>query len=239
MGISMAICETECKNALCKRSKENVLKVLAKDPARYGGAAEFDVSMPVEDAMKHFADPDGFMKRNKIGGDVCTLHLDRVKDDADRAVLEKVMERVYTGWIDLSEANDDVRASLLKDPNTERQTEWDSLSFEEMNEVCAKCKLSWDKGRGCLGSFGPDDSALPGIALKYGCKITASVPDGVSSKRVYTKDDALTLSEEIPILRDALAAEGKLAVRRYSGAVDRLDAVSRISISEGCGFRFF
>jgi len=239
MGISMAICETECRNALCKASKENVLKFLVKDPARYGDAAEYDISMPVEDALKCFADGGAFMKRNRIGDDVCTLYLDRVKDAADRAVLEKVMKRIYTGWIDVSKVSADVKATLLKDPNTGIQTEWDSLSFEEMNEVCGKCKLSWDKGRGCLGSFGPDNSALPGIALKYGCKVTASVPAGVASNRVYTKDDAVALSKEIPVLRDALVAEGKLAVRRYSGVVDRLDAVAGISVSEGCGFRFF
>jgi len=239
MGISMAICETECKSALCRPSKGNVLKVLVKDPKRYGDAAEYEITLPIEDALKAFSDPGAFMKRNKIGDDICTLYLERVKDPSDRAVLEKIMPRNHTGWIDLSKAAADVKKALIGIADAERQTEWDSLSFEEMNDVCSKCKLSWDKGRGCLGSFGPDDSALPAIASKYGCRITASVPDGVASKRVYTKDDALILSKEITVLRDALAKEGKLAVRRYSGAVDRLEAVAKISLDEGCGFKFF
>jgi hypothetical protein len=239
MGISMAICETECESALCRRSKENILKVLVKDPERYGDAAEFDVKMPIEDALKAFADPDGFLKRNRIGEDVCTLYIERVKDAADRAVLERIMIRSHTGWVDLSKVGGDVKAALVSGPSEDRQTEWDTLSFDEMSDVCSKCKLSWDKGRGCLGSFGPDDSALPGIAAKYGCAITGSVPAGVSSKRVYTKDDAAVLSKEIPVLRDALAKEGKLAVRRYGGAVDRLEAVASISVEEKCGFRFF
>lgn len=238
MGISMAICETECKNALCRPSKLNVLKVLVKDPERYGDAAEYEITMPIEDVLRAFADPEGFRKRNRIGDDVCTLYIERVKDPADRAVLERIMVPHRTGWIDMSKAGADA-AKALAAGDTEKQTEWDSLSFDEMNEVCAKCRLSWDKGRGCLGSFGPDDSALPGIASKYGCGVTASVPEGVSSKRIYTKDDALILSQEIPVLRDALVKEGKLAVRRYGGAVDRLEAVARISLDEGCGFRFF
>ena len=240
MGISMAICETECKSALCKRPKENVLKVLAKDPSKYGDAAEFEISISIEDALKEFKDPDGFVKRNKIGSDVCTLYADRIKDPSDLAVLEKKMKRSYTGWVDVSKLKAADRSLLISNSQPEdRQTEWDMLSFEEMGAVCAKCELSWDKGRGCLGSFGPDNSALPGIAEKYGCKVTASVPKGVSSKRVYTKDDAAILSKEIPILRDALQKEGKLAVSRYSGVVDRLEAVARISVKEGCGFRFF
>jgi hypothetical protein len=65
------------------------------------------------------------------------------------------------------------------------------------------------------------------------------VPDGVRMKRIYTKEDAMLLSGEIPVLRKALTEDGKLAVRRYAGAVDRLDAVARISVREGCGFFFF
>jgi len=239
MGISMAICETECGSALCRPSKENVLKVLVKDPSRYGDAAEYETTMPIESVLRLFADADAFRKRNRIGDDVCTLYLEKVKDPSDRAVLEKVMPRTYTGWVDISKVSADAKRALIGDANAERQTEWDSLSFDEMNDVCAKCKLSWDKGRGCLGSFGPDDSALPAIALKYGCVVTASVPSGVSSKRIYTKDDALILSNEIPVLRDALVKEGKLAARRYGGAVDRLEAVAKISLDEGCGFKFF
>jgi hypothetical protein len=239
MGISMAICETECRNALCGPYKRNVLKIMVKDPERYGNAAEFDIAMPIRDALKAFDDPDGFMKRNRIGDDICTLHIEKVKNASDRAVLEKMMKRAYTGWIDVSKMDGAVGATVDDLSADDRQTGWDMLSFAEMNDICAKCKLSWDKGRGCLGSFGPDDSALPNIASKYGCRVTGSVPDGVSSKRIYTKDDAAILSAEIPVLRDALAKEGKLAVHRYAGAVDRLEAVAAISVAEGCGFRFF
>ncbi|MDR0778263.1 MAG: hypothetical protein LBE48_02330 [Methanomassiliicoccaceae archaeon] len=240
MGISVAIYETECKSALCRSNKENVLRVLVKDPSKYGDAAEYERFLPIEDALKVFPDKDGFMKRNKIKEDVCTIYLDRLKDKEDRAALEKVTERTYTGWIEISKLTDNVGKGLITvSAPYDRQTEWDMLSFEEMNSVCAECKLSWDKGRGCIGSFGPDNSALPEIALKHGCKVTGSIPAGVAASRKYTKNDASELLKEIPILRNALETEGKLALKRYTGPVDRLEAVALISIEEGCGFRFF
>jgi len=240
MSINMALCETECKSALCKRQKENVLKVLVTDPQRYGDAAEYELFLSVGKATDAFADKDGFVKRNRIREDAQTVYLDRLKDDGDRSVLEKVTERTYTGWIDLSKADDGVRNDLVINSLPEnRFREWDLISFEEMNALCSECTLSWDKGRGCVGSFGPDNGRLPEIASNAGCAVTASVPDGVMRKRVYTKDDALIILSEIPVLRDALTADGKLAVRRYSGAVDRLEAVARISAEEGCGFFFF
>jgi len=220
--------------------KENVLKVLVNDAGKYGDAAEFDTVISKDDALKEFDDPEGFIKRNRIREDVCTLYPEFIKDASDRAVLEKKMHREHTGWIDLSKVGESVKATLIADSlPEERQTEWDMLSFEEMGSVCSGCELSWDKGRGCLGSFGPDNSALPEIASRYGCAITASVPDGASNNRIYTKDDAAQLLKEIPILRDSLEKEGKLAVRRYAGAVDRLEAVAKISVREGCGIRFF
>jgi hypothetical protein len=240
MGISMAICETECKSALCKIHKENVLKVLVKDPSKYKDAAEYELFLDIGDAVKMFPDSEGFIKRNKIKEDVCTVYLDRLKDASDRLILEKVTERTYTGWVDLSKAGDDVKNELVHSSLPEdRQTGWDMLSFDEMNSVCAECKLSWDKGRGCIGSFGPDNGSLPEIASRYGCIVTASVPEGVASKRRYTQEDASELLKEIPILRNALEKEGKLALKRYTGPVDRLEAVAVISREEGCGFRFF
>lgn len=240
MGIILAICETECRSALCADAKSTVLKVLVKDPGTYGDAAEYELFLPTEDALKAFPDRDGFMKRNRIGNDVVDVYLDCLKDDADRAVLEKITERTYTGWIDLSKVSGDVRSELLTGSLPEdRQTEWDMVSFEEMERICSSCRLSWDKGRGCIGSFGPENSALPDIAARYGCGVTASVPEGFANGRIYTKEDAVRLSAEIPVLRDALIKEGKLAVKRYSGPLDRLEAVAKISSEEGCGFRFF
>lgn len=240
MGISIAICETECENALCRPLKENVLMVLVKDAEKYGDAAEYEIFMAKDDVEKVFPDWEGFAERNKVNENVCDIYLNHLKDPSDRAALEKIMRRSYTGWVDLSKLNaDDAKKLITGSPPENRQTEWDMLSFDEMGDMCAMCKLSWDKGKGCVGSFGPDNSALPAIAEKYGCTVTASIPEGVRSNRAYTKDDALKLSKEVSVLRNALEKEGKLAVRRYSGAVDRLDAVAKISAVEGCRFWFF
>jgi hypothetical protein len=113
------------------------------------------------------------------------------------------------------------------------------LSFDEMNDMCKRCELSWDKGRGCIGSFGPDNSMLPGIAEKRGCKIVASVPEGAKSGRRYTPEDAKILLKEIETLTIALPEEGKKMVRNYSGPLERMNAVANISVKEGCGFYFF
>ena len=240
MGISMAIYEIECKNALCASRKKSILKVLVKEPSLYGDASEYSVFLPMEEAGEMFGNMDDFIKRNKIKDDVCTIYLDRLKDENDRKIMERSVERTYTGWIDLSKVDDGTKKELISGSAPEdTQTEWDMVSFDEMNETCAECKLSWDKGRGCIGSFGPDNGTLPDIAARYGCEITASVPDGVSKKRRYTPDDAKILSEEIAVLRSALEKEGKQAARRYGGPVDRLEAVAKISMEEGCGFRFF
>ena len=240
MSISMALCETECENALCKRQKENILKVMVKDPLSYGDAAEYEMFLPVEEAMCAFDDREGFIKRNRIRSDLRMVYLDRLKDASDRMILERITERTYTGWVDLSKVSDPVKSKLIEDSLPEDLlTEWNTISFEEMSSICIRCKLSWDKGRGCVGSFGPDGGALPDIAARAGCAITASVPEGAAAKRIYTRDDAVTLLNEIPVLRSALTDEGKLAVRRYTGATDRLEAVAKLSAEEDCGFFFF
>jgi hypothetical protein len=239
MSISMAICETECENASCRRYKESVLKVLVKDVSKYGEAAEYHLILLKEDAMELFQDWEGFLKRNRLRSDAGTIYLEQLKDDGDISVFGKNAARRYTGWVDLSKLDETAALSLISDSLPEdRLTEWDMLSFDDMAGICAECEVSWDKGRGCIGSFGPDDSALPAIAQRYGCKVIASIPDAVVSKRTYTKNDASDLLKEVDTLRASLKNEGKLAVSRYGGVLDRLEALARISVKEGCGFRF-
>ena len=45
--------------------------------------------------------------------------------------------------------------------------------------------------------------------------------------------------KEVEILKDALPTEGKVYVNRYKGPVERMEAVAKISVSEGCGWYFF
>jgi hypothetical protein len=148
--------------------------------------------------------------------------------------------KISTGWVSTADMDDGMTMKAIANSKEEnRLTGWDMLTFDEMNETCSSCPLSWDKGRGCIGSFGPDNSALPETAAKYGCSVTASVPDSAAVRRIYRPEDASKLIEEVSILENALPNEGKVYVRRYAGVLGRLKAVAEISVREGCGFYFF
>ena len=240
MGINIGICETEAPSAPCRELRGNIVKVHLEDPAGFEDHMEYDVKVDLETAKEAVGDWDAFIKRNRINPDTDAVYMDKVKKDDDRAALEPLAQRVCTGWIVVEGLSDDARSRVLERAAPEdRLTGWDMLSFDEMNEMCANCPLSWDKGRGCIGAFGPDNSLLPEIAGRHGCPIVASVPEAAKDGRRFTPEDAEELLREVSVLREALPEEGKMMVRRYSGPVDRMEAVARISVSEGCGFFFF
>lgn len=240
MGINIGICETEAPSAPCRELRANIVKVHLDDPTGYEQYMERDVKVDLETARQAVGDWDAFIKRNRINPDTDAIYIDKVKKEEDRAVLEPLSESVCTGWITTEGLPGDVKDEVISKASPEdRLTGWDMLSFDEMNEMCANCPLSWDKGRGCIGAFGPDNSLLPEIAGRHGCGIVASVPDAVKEGRRFTSEDAKELLREVDVLRAALPEEGKMMVRRYSGPVDRMEAVAKISVSEGCGFFFF
>lgn len=240
MGINIGICETEAPSAPCRELRANIVKVHLDDPTGYEQYMERDVKVDLETARQAVGDWDAFIKRNRINPDTDAIYIDKVKKEEDRAVLEPLSESVCTGWITTEGLPGDVKDEVMSKASPEdRLTGWDMLSFDEMNEMCANCPLSWDKGRGCIGAFGPDNSLLPEIAGRHGCGIVASVPDAVKEGRRFTPEDAKELLREVEVLRAALPEEGKMMVRRYSGPVDRMEAVAKISVSEGCGFFFF
>lgn len=240
MGINIGICETEAPRAPCRELRANIVKVHLDDPSGFEEYMEYDTKVDLDTAKKAVGDWDAFIKRNRINPETDAVYMDKVKKDDDRATLEPLAQRVCTGWIVTEGLPDDVREMVLaKAGADDRLTGWDMLSFDEMNDMCANCPLSWDKGRGCIGAFGPDNSLLPEIAGRHGCPIVASVPDAVKEGKRFTPEDAEELLREVGVLREALPEEGKMMVRRYSGPVDRMEAVARISVSEGCGFFFF
>ena len=240
MGINIGICETEAPSAPCRELRANIVKVHLDDPTGYEQYMERDVKVDLETARQAVGDWDAFIKRNRINPDTDAIYIDKVKKEEDRAVLEPLSESVCTGWITTEGLPGDAKDEVISKASPEdRLTGWDMLSFDEMNEMCANCPLSWDKGRGCIGAFGPDNSLLPEIAGRHGCGIVASVPDAVKEGRRFTPEDAKELLREVEVLRAALPEEGKMMVRRYSGPVDRMEAVAKISVSEGCGFFFF
>ncbi len=240
MGINIAIREIECSSALCREKKLKIVRVLVEHPEDFGKASEVFRTVSKEKAMDVIEDWESFLKKNKLSKDTETVHMDLLINENDTTVLEPLAKECYSGWVDLKGLDPSAQEKAIADSLPEnRTTEWELVSFNDMKEICATCEVSWDKGRGCMGTFGPDNSLLPEIAGRYGCTITASVPDGASSGRTYTPEDAVQLLKEIEILKEALPKEGKMMVRRYSGPVDRMEAVAKISIEEKCGFYFF
>ena len=240
MGISVAICELEAKSAPCKEYKTSIVKALVEDVSGLEDIVEIDEYVTLEDARKLFSDWETFIKRNRINEEADAIYMVKVKNDDDKAKLTPFVKKKFTGWVALEGLDDAKREEVLKRSKREnRITGWDMLDFDEMNDMCAKCPLSWDKGRGCIGAFGPDNSQLPEIAQRRGCKIVASAPEGAKTGRIYTPEEAKELVKEVKLLTETLPEEGKMAVRRYSGPLERLGLVADISIREGCGFYFF
>lgn len=240
MGINIAIKEMECPSALCREMKQKTVRVLVGHPEEFGGSAEVYCTVPRSCAEDKVDNWEAFLKRNKLSKDTETVHIDLLIDREDIAALEPLAESCCSGWVDFDGLDDDSRKKALDDSLPEnRTTEWELVSFDEMKDICSRCSVSWDKGRGCIGSFGPENSLLPEIARRHACAITASVPEGVASHRIYSPEEAAELLKEIEVLRRALPEESKMMVRRYSGPVDRMEAVARICTKEKCGFYFF
>ena len=220
MGISIAICEKDAPSAPCAKAKKEIKKVLVDDYKPFGDAAENYEIVTLEDAHAVFPDYEAFAKRNRINDETDVIYMEKVKKEDDLAALRPKAVRRYTGWIDLSKLNaaDAEKAISMSLPEN-RITGWDQVDFDEANAICAACPLSWDKGRGC--------------------RIVASAPEGARTGRIYTPEEAKELAKEVKILADIMPEEGKMAVRRYSGPVERLGLVADISVKEGCGFYFF
>ena len=240
MGINIGICETEAPSAPCGELRGTIVKVHLDDPSGFEEHVEREVKVDLETAKEAVGDWEAFLKRNRINPETDAVYMDKVKKDSDRELLEPLAITEVTGWVSMDGLPADVREAVLgRAGEQDRLTGWDMLSFDEMNEMCAGCPLSWDKGRGCIGAFGPDNSLLPEIAGRHGCPLVASVPEAAREGRRFSPEDARELLREVEVLREVLPAEGKMMVHRYSGPVDRMEAVARISVSEGCGFFFF
>lgn len=240
MGINIGICEMEARSAPCRELRGDVVKVHVEDTTGLEDVLEYDTLVDLESARMAVGDWDAFIKRNRINPDTDAVYLDKVKRTEDVEVLEPISRKVCTGWVVMDGLDDGMREKVMSVAGKDDLlTGWDMLSFDDMNEMCSNCPLSWDKGRGCIGAFGPDNSLLPEIASRHGCGIVASVPESVREGRRFTPEDASELLREVEVLRQALPEEGKMMVRRYSGPVDRMEAVARISVDEGCGFYFF
>lgn len=240
MGINVGICEMEAPSASCRDLKNNIAMVKVENPSDFEDVMNFDMVVSLEDAQNAIPDWERFMKKNRINAETDAIYMEKIKVDDDRAVLEKIAKKVYTGWVNVEGLNASLKEKVIDDSKPENRVNgWDNLSFDEMNEMCFNCPLSWDKGRGCFGAFGPDNSTLPELARKYGCPIIGDVPASAEKKKKFTPEDAMELLKEVEILTAKLPEEGKGIVRRYSGPLERMASVAKISIDDKCGFYFF
>lgn len=239
LGISMALCELDSDESLCKQAKMKVLRVHLDSVEGLEDYAEYDLVVPVEEARKLFGDQwESFQKRNRLAEDQSLIYLEKIKKDSDRKMLESAARKIYTGWFRLEELPEEIASMVLERGKEDVLTAWDMLSFDEMGETCGRCKLAWDKGRGCIGTFGPDNTVLPEIARKYGCEIIAAVPEYVKSGEKLPPQRAEQLLEEVRRLREKLPLEGKMMVRRYGGVLDRLENLAKTCIEYGTRFYF-
>lgn len=240
MGINIGIIEIEAENALCREMRLDIRKARVDDVRGFEDISESDRIVTLEKARELFPDWEQFTGRNRIGADADAVYLEKIRDAGDIALLAPFSGLRHTGWVPLEGLSPERREAVLSASAPEnRLTGWDLIGFDEMKDICGRCRLSWDKGRGCIGTFGPDNSLLPEIAGRHGCPFVASVPEAAAAGRIFTPEDALTLLEEVERLTKVLPSEGKMMVRRYSGPLERLGAVGRISSEEGCGFHFF
>ena len=240
MGINIGICEMEAQNAACKDLRANIVKVHIDTENGFEDILQYEEVVDLATAKKAVGDWAAFIKRNRINEETDAVYMTKVKKEEDIALLQPLAKKVCTGWVMMEGLPDDRKEAVMKIASKDDViTGWDQLEFDEMNEMCSKCPLSWDKGRGCIGAFGPDTSKLPEIAAKYDCSITASAPESAKTHKRFTPADAEALLKEIAILREALPKEGKVFVNRYGGPVDRMEAVAKISVAEGCGWYFF
>ena len=98
MGISIAICELDSDESLCKRSKTNILKARLDDITGYETCADFDEMVSAVDAQELLGDDwEGFLKRNRINGEQDSFFLEKVKKEEDVARLKSVAKKSYTG----------------------------------------------------------------------------------------------------------------------------------------------
>lgn len=239
MAITIAICELEAPNAACRKLKTEYVRASVDNPSDYFERAETDLVVPRSVAEPLIGDWSDFVKRNGLDEESEEIYVSFLRNKDDASVLGPLAQKKPSGWISLKGMDAGEISSIASKVGRDRlMSGWEMLTFDEMKEACLSCPLSWDKGRGCIGAFGPDNSLLPEIAKKHGCEIVASVPEGAKSGRIYTPADGAKLAKEVVVLEAALPAEGKVYVNRYSGPVERLTAVARISMEEGCGFFF-
>jgi hypothetical protein len=242
MGLNMAITELESPKSLCRDRKRTMARVYVKDPEKWADLVEVErmVDLNKAGAKLGQAKLDEILKRSRVKVEGEELYLEKIKDPADNEALKPFAREVKTNWVAMSKVPQTRKAAVLEAAVRENSvTEWDLLEFDEMYETCARCGLSWDNKKGCVGNFGPSTSPVPDLAKKFRLSLLAGVEELASKKKLLTSKDADRLLEEIEVLREKTPAEGKMMVRRIEGTLNRLEAIASCSKEYGVGFYFF
>jgi len=242
MGLNMAITELETDKALCKTKKMTLAKVYVDDPARWAGLVEVDKVVDLKKASAKLGKEklDAVLKKAKLAPEGDEIFLEKVKDAEDQKALGPFVNEVKTNWILVEKVPTDKKKDVFAAANKPNSvTEWDLVEFDDMYATCAKCGLSWENKKGCVGNFGPSGSPVPELAKKYGLSILSKVNELAEKKTVLTAKDAEKLLGEIKVLREKSPAEGKMIVRRIEGTLNRLEAMAKCSKEYDVGFYFF
>jgi len=242
MGLNMAITELESDKALCKGRKLSTVKVFLDDPGRWEKYVEVDRIVDLKKATEKLGKDkiDAFIKKSRLKIEGDDLYLEKVKDDADRRMFDPFVKEVKTKWVLVEKVPSGERKDIVSAAKKENSvTEWDMLEFDEMYATCAKCDMSWDNKKGCVGNFGPSGSPVPELAKKHGLAILSKVNELGESKKVLSAKDADELLKEVKILREKAPAEGKVIVRRIEGTLNRLESMAKCAKDYGVGFYFF
>ncbi len=242
MGLNMAITELESEKALCRGGKQTVVKVFLEDPGRWEKSMEVDRIVDMKKATEKLgkAKVDDFLKRSRVKLEGDELYLEKVKDDADKKMFEPFVKEVRTKWLLMEKVPAAERKGVVESAKKENVvTEWDLLEFDEMYATCAKCGLSWDNKKGCVGNFGPSGSPVPELAKKYGLPLLTKVNELAAQKKVLTAKDADEILKEVKVLREKAPAESKMIARRIEGTLNRLEAMAKCAKDYNVGFYFF
>jgi len=238
----MAVTELESEKALCKTRKLTLSKVYVDDPARWADLVEVDrvVDLKAASAKLGKERMDAILKKARQEPEGDEIFLEKIKDEDDKKALGPFVRSVKTNWVLLEKVPADRKKDVIAAANKPNSvTEWDLVEFDDMYATCARCGLSWDNKKGCVGNFGPSGSPVPDLARKYKLQLLAKVEELGEKKTVLTPKDAERLLEEVKVIRERSPAEGKMIVRRIEGTLTRLEAIAKCSKECGVGFYFF
>ncbi len=240
MSITMFIKELDSDKALCRDAKKKTAQVNLKEPGKFEQYCLVNhfIDMAKAEAALGKDKLAEIRKRNKVRGKG-EIKADKIKEKADLETLKPFTRHEITTWVDLTKVSGEVAAVILgSELVADVMNGWDMLTLVESSAVCAKCVLSWDKGRGCVANLMSGDSPLPEVAKKHNLKFISSIEKYAETKQEFDEAAAKELLKEIEQLKKVMVNEEKMTQRRLAGVVERLEAMAKTCSTHGCKFYF-